>query len=185
MGRHRRDADGWPIGRPKPSPTHPMPPAPSEAALERTEEVRAAIPEPPKPEDLPIEQRLLQVEAWLASGYRHRQTVEMIRDKFKVSSTIALKYIRRVEEQWAEEGAREAPHRRDKLRAAMWDFYLKAMTDGAWTAAGQMLDRLARLDGCYQPEQVEVAHSAAIAAAEPDRIRERIKQLLPLVKLPS
>lgn len=60
-----------------------------------------------------------------------------------------------------EEEKEERPHYKKKMREAIKEFYGKALAAENFSAAQNALDRLARIDGCYEPERIEMSGSVA------------------------
>lgn len=78
-------------------------------------------------------------------------------------------------------GAEADPIKKDERRAlmrqALGDFYQKALLARQFNAAVTALDRLCKLDGLYRPEEVEVFDKRGVAERDPDKIRERMREL--------
>lgn len=66
----------------------------------------------------------------------------------------------------------EAPHRASMFRLMVRDHYERSLSARHFAAAGQSLDRLAKMDGHYRPERVELAGAGGgpvtIASAQVD-----------------
>lgn len=67
--------------------------------------------------------------------------------------------------------------RRAIMRATLGDFYQKALLARHFNSAIQALDKLCKLDGLYRPEEHEVLDKRGVAERDPDKVRDRIRDL--------
>lgn len=89
----------------------------------------------------------------------------------------ARRWIKETYERLALEAKpRDKVQRRAVMRSAFQDFYQKALLARNFNSAVIALDRLAKLDGLYAAEQLDVRH-AGLLERDPDKIRERIAKL--------
>lgn len=156
----------------------------------------AAIPPAPGAPQKPAKRRARGPKIPLA----HKQTVQshlismmpmpMVVDQCSASWGKPRKYvmavIQAVEQEWAEEAALVAPTRRHQIRAGMEALYRLAISKDKLTVAAFTLKELGKLDGCYQPEQLQVEHSGAVGVGislgalgfkSPEEVESRIDEL--------
>lgn len=138
----------------------------------------ASKPPPHIVRNIPPERRLY-IEGLLAACTPHSIVAREIARKFGIKPPGAMRWIRGVYALWALEAEPIVrDDRRNQMRAAFSDFYQKALLSRAWNAAGLALDRLAKLDGLYAPERVDVGFGIPGERVEPSRVRGRIRELL-------
>jgi hypothetical protein len=80
--------------------------------------------------------------------------------EWRISTRQVRRYVQRVLERWAEQAKVVAPLRRYQLRVMMEDIYSKAREGNELGIAITAADRLARLDGGYEP--VEIKHTGEV-----------------------
>lgn len=123
------------------------------------------------------EQRLL-VESYLATMTPHSVIKKEIAKKYGIREERVGEWIRNVYDMLRMEADPiKKDERRAQLRAALGDFYQKALLARQFNAAVTALDRLCKIDGLYAPDEVEITAKSGVAERDPDKVRERIRQL--------
>ena len=105
--------------------------------------------------------------------------LKLLAPQFGVSRSTVRYWIEKVHERWAEERDKIRPLARERMRAAFEAFHQKCLATGDMKSAALALDRLARLDGCFE-EKIKV--SAEILTGNSfkstDDVRSRMSDLL-------
>lgn len=120
----------------------------------------------------------LFVESLLATCTPHPVIKAQIAKKFGVGERQAANWIKATYEELAIEARpRQKDERRAQMRAALSDFYQKALLARQFNAAVTALDRLCKLDGLYAPDEVAIKALGGVVERDPDKLRERIRTL--------
>lgn len=104
-------------------------------------------------------ERLRTVRALLAQCLSNHQIEWALSEKFNVTRHCIRDYIHRVEREMAEESAAMQDTLRERMREANLALYQACVKDKKFSAAGQCLERLARIGGCYV-DKLEVSGPA-------------------------
>lgn len=128
-------------------------------------------------------ERLEAVERMLRECQSHSVIEQILAARFGVTRGTVRLWIHEVYKQLGEQAEDLRPFAREKLREAFVEFYQRAMAPTAtekgpdYKAALQALDRLARLDGCYEPEKLVIdAGQGSYRTAE--HVKSRMEELL-------
>lgn len=131
--------------------------------------------------------RLAWVEEQLRKCRSHYLIEQDGSKQFGVTRRTIRYWIMIVYQEWEEISRETRPFARIRMLAAFEDFYLQAMERGIvqadgtvnpdYKAALQALDRLSRLEGCYEPEKLTIETTGSNLKS-PDAIKSRIAELL-------
>lgn len=102
-------------------------------------------------------ERINTIRQLLSRGWSHGKIYALLEPKWNVSRVTLWKYIQQVYAALEEEEKEERPHFKRKMREALKEFYEEARAKKQYPTALQTLDRLARIDGCYEPERIEMS----------------------------
>lgn len=103
--------------------------------------------------------------------------------EFQVTEATVQGWIALVWAMWRKQAEAQSPHNRDIARQNFIDFYNRAMRSDAtekgpdYKAALQALDRIARIDGCYEPLKVNIETTSAAGLQAKD-LGDRMRALL-------
>jgi hypothetical protein len=125
--------------------------------------------------------RLDAVEQRLAECASHHQVEREFAEAWSCSRRTVRRYVQAVYRIWAEQTAPLREGARERMRRAFEQHHQLCVARGDMRTAGMMLDRLARLDGAYAPERVELSGRAATAASlctlTREKLQERIREI--------
>lgn len=126
----------------------------------------------------PRPEQRLYIEGMLATMTPLAIIVREAAKRFDVTEMTAKGWYTRTLLQLGDEAQQiEKDWRRAQMRAAFSDFYQKALIAKQFNSAITALDRLCKLDGLYAPEELTVANKQGVAERDPDKVRQRIKEL--------
>jgi hypothetical protein len=119
----------------------------------------------------------------IAQCYPRMKVVSKLVEEYDVGKSTADLYIKMAYEDLASAPQPGIDVRREQMRAAFGLHYIECMAKGRYAAAGQTLDRLARLEGLYgngaSAGRGEAAEQGTdIGYTDPERVRERIRSLV-------
>lgn len=111
-------------------------------------------------------ERLDAIRIALGKCWSHGKIYALFSKQWSVTRQTIYNYVQRVYEEMAEEDKEARPHRKQRIRESLEEFYDRAMQEDKthepnFPAAIQALDRLARIDGCYEPERIEMSGGVA------------------------
>lgn len=176
----------------KGKPTQPGPGAhklPRKAALGKQQTAPSLIPAgsptpvPPFKSPKRLDRvKLIATEKLLRECKAHSVIEEKLSQTYGVTRRTVRDWIMLVYAEWDRVAKATAPHARTRMRAAFEDFFAKAMDEDAtekgpdYKAALQALDRLARLDGVYEPERLTIETGTPFK--DVDSLKARMADLL-------
>jgi hypothetical protein len=137
-------------------PHAPIAPVTPPVKLPTPTPMQVAASQAPRGKLGPAPDRLRKVEAMLRDMKSHHVIEQELASEFKVTRDTVRRWITIVYAHWAKEADQTRPHARQRLREGFLRFYDQAMAAGDLKSAVQALDRLARIDGAYEPERIEV-----------------------------
>lgn len=154
----------------------------SQDAQERAKADSAAAP-PPQAKNaaqraLETSQRLARVSDLLAQMVPAREIRERLAAQWGVCPSTVENYIALAYQDLAKLGQLGKSARKDQLRDAFSEFYRAALDIGDFRSASVALDRLAKIEGAYEPEKIDVSGSVGETLNNPSNIRDRMAKLL-------
>lgn len=103
------------------------------------------------------QERMDAVETALAKLWRHKIIEKFFAAQWAISRTQVRKYIALVYDEWKERAeAGDTGKDRHRMRAALQDLYVTAVTNGDLKVAVDAADRICRIDGLFSPQQLVV-----------------------------
>jgi hypothetical protein len=128
-------------------------------------------------------EREAEISRLLSQCVPHAQVAAYLANKWHVGEPTIRTYIREVYHRWGALPSLDPAGRKEQMRQALMDFYVKASKAGAYSAAVTALDRLCKLDGLYAPDVAVVrgelsGQSQSISDTDPEKVRARMAELV-------
>ena len=116
------------------------------------------------------ERRIQEVEEQLCVGVAPGRIESDFCNRYKIKPRQVQFYISEVYKRWMVQTQKDAPHRREKVIRMAERFYARALSDKQYSAAGNVLNLLARLSGAftsYDPSRQQILDRIGLPPTDP------------------